>query len=71
MHIPNDAAVVGRLAGSSETASLCLLRVTGAGAKKGGGGGGIRILKGRKQTKHQFVHHTRFMKKNTQGKYVY
>lgn len=33
-----------RLAGSSVTTSLGLLRVTGAGATKGGGGGGIRIL---------------------------
>ena len=46
--IPIDAALLGRQAGSSVTASLGLLRVTGAGATKGGGGGGIRILKGEK-----------------------
>lgn len=43
--IPINAALPGRQTGSSVTASLGLLRVTGAGAAKGGGGGGIRILK--------------------------
>ncbi len=62
--IPIDTTLVGRLAGSSVTASLGLLRATGAGATKGGGGGGIRILK---RGKHQYLHHTRFIKNNTHG----
>lgn len=60
--IPIDAVLLGRSAGSSVTASLCLLRITGAGATKGGGGGGIRILKGERR---QYLHHKRFMKNNT------
>lgn len=45
---------MGGLAGSSVTASLCLLRATGAGAAKGGGGGGIRILT---REKHKYLQH--------------
>ncbi len=62
MHIPIDAALVGRLVGSCATASLCLLRGTGAGARKGGGGGGIRILK----TENTSTHAPRKIRKKTE-----
>lgn len=64
--IPTDAGLLETLAGSSATTSLCLLRITGTGATKGVGGGGIRNLK---REKHQYLHHTRFMKNNIQRKW--
>lgn len=51
--------LLGRLAGSSVTASLGLLRATAAGATQGGGGGGIRNLN---REKYEYLRYTRLTK---------